>query len=301
MTVSPKYHSTSSLDRPRRMDSPLKTGRRPGMRWNPYLLFVSLILTLALGCTGRERGGRGSGENPNLPIGGETDGGDERNSSGDASIVRDSSFSQDDASAQPTSETSCSNGVDDDGDFAVDCDDSDCIGDFSCQQEPTEETSCTNGVDDDGDFDIDCDDSDCNFDSACQAVDNRTRSCGARPPAVAASTATPFCSSQTFDCLQACTDEVCAANCVNADATPPQTIDGQTVDCAGCMNLEFYHCAYGAGCDVSWADFGCCVEDEGCTTDSCAQSACGTQAATLNQCLISAVTACDNSSAGCFN
>lgn len=53
----------------------------------------------------------------------------------------------------------CTNGVDDDGDGQIDCDDEDCR--VACTED------CDNGVDDDVDGDIDCLDSDCDLDPAC--------------------------------------------------------------------------------------------------------------------------------------
>ncbi len=53
----------------------------------------------------------------------------------------------------------CGNNADDDGDGAVDCEDSDC---------PPCPEICDNGEDDDGDGDTDCDDSDCNEVESCQ-------------------------------------------------------------------------------------------------------------------------------------
>ena len=60
----------------------------------------------------------------------------------------------------------CDNGIDDDWDGDVDCDDAECFGDPSCL--PATE-DCGNGVDDDGDGDVDCDDADCSGDPACGA------------------------------------------------------------------------------------------------------------------------------------
>ena len=54
----------------------------------------------------------------------------------------------------------CDNGVDDDGDGFIDCDDFDC----NCGSE-----ICDNGVDDDGDTYIDCNDFDCSSDPACDS------------------------------------------------------------------------------------------------------------------------------------
>ena len=53
----------------------------------------------------------------------------------------------------------CGNNADDDGDGAVDCEDSDC---------PACPEICDNGEDDDGDGDTDCDDSDCSEVESCQ-------------------------------------------------------------------------------------------------------------------------------------
>jgi hypothetical protein len=60
----------------------------------------------------------------------------------------------------------CTNGIDDDGDGDVDCDDSDCVGAAGCTGE-----LCTDGIDNDGDGQVDCADSDCVGTSACLAED----------------------------------------------------------------------------------------------------------------------------------
>jgi len=57
----------------------------------------------------------------------------------------------------------CDNGIDDDGDSLVDCQDPDCAGPLCVE-------ICDNGVDDDFDFDIDCDDSDCTSAPNCAIV-----------------------------------------------------------------------------------------------------------------------------------
>jgi len=65
-----------------------------------------------------------------------------------------------------TAAENCANGVDDDGDGAIDCADPDCASDPACLAE-----DCSNGVDDDGDGAIDCADPDCASDPACLAED----------------------------------------------------------------------------------------------------------------------------------
>jgi hypothetical protein len=62
----------------------------------------------------------------------------------------------------------CNNGVDDDGDGAIDCNDIDCAADPACGGSPE---ICNNGIDDDQDGLIDCDDQvDCSNDPSCQTT-----------------------------------------------------------------------------------------------------------------------------------
>jgi len=62
----------------------------------------------------------------------------------------------------------CTNGVDDDGDGAIDCNDLDCSSHVACGGSPE---NCTNGVDDDQDGYTDCDDqADCASDPSCQTT-----------------------------------------------------------------------------------------------------------------------------------
>lgn len=55
----------------------------------------------------------------------------------------------------------CTNGIDDDGDGLIDCDDPDCGGVGTCP-----EIQCSDGIDNDGDGLVDCLDSDCDSDVA---------------------------------------------------------------------------------------------------------------------------------------
>ena len=61
----------------------------------------------------------------------------------------------------------CNNGIDDDGDGLIDCDDPDCSGAPVCSQAEI----CNNGIDDDGDGLIDCADPDCSNAPVCNRVE----------------------------------------------------------------------------------------------------------------------------------
>lgn len=69
--------------------------------------------------------------------------------------------------APPPFETNCSNGIDDDGDGLVDCNDPDCYSSNNCLFE-----ICDNGIDDDGDGLVDCDDSECYSLEGCTEICN---------------------------------------------------------------------------------------------------------------------------------
>jgi hypothetical protein len=71
-----------------------------------------------------------------------------------------------DPACMPDTETSCTDGVDNDGDGVIDCGDSDCANDAACL--PDTETSCTDGMDNDNDGKVDCNDSDCSAAPECQ-------------------------------------------------------------------------------------------------------------------------------------
>lgn len=64
---------------------------------------------------------------------------------------------------QPSEYGSCFDGLDNDGDMAIDCQDSDCEGVPVCG----ESARCDDQLDNDGDGDTDCDDSECACDPAC--------------------------------------------------------------------------------------------------------------------------------------
>jgi len=72
----------------------------------------------------------------------------------------------------------CNNGVDDDGDGLVDCDDPSCFGQTSC----TSEANCGDGQDNDADGSTDCADSDCSADAYCLATSVFTEGFSTWPP-----------------------------------------------------------------------------------------------------------------------
>ena len=68
----------------------------------------------------------------------------------------------------PAPDEDCTDGIDNDGDGLIDCDDSvDCGDDPACTEPPPDSEICDDGVDNDGDGQIDCNDSDCGDDPVC--------------------------------------------------------------------------------------------------------------------------------------
>ena len=60
----------------------------------------------------------------------------------------------------------CDNGADDDGDGAADCADADCVAEPACNPED-DDTECADGIDNDGDDLVDCDDDGCAASTPC--------------------------------------------------------------------------------------------------------------------------------------
>ena len=67
--------------------------------------------------------------------------------------------------ALPPFEIDCDNGIDDDGDGLIDCEDPDCLNSNTCLVE-----ICNNGIDDDGDGFIDCADAECQQITTCVEI-----------------------------------------------------------------------------------------------------------------------------------
>jgi hypothetical protein len=72
----------------------------------------------------------------------------------------------------------CNDGIDNDCDLQIDCDDSDCDADPACSLCSTSESGmCSDGIDNDCDGYTDCFDDDCSSDSACTQCSSFKESC----------------------------------------------------------------------------------------------------------------------------
>jgi hypothetical protein len=135
----------------------------------------------------------------------------------------------------PSTETSCTNGIDDDQDGSIDCGDSDCANNSACTSTtPSTETNCINGVDDDQDGSVDCNDSDCANNSACN-------------------TPTTCPNGQTSDCHGLCVptswlgDGVCDHNVNN----PNNTYGLYSLNCSA-LNYDNGDCPNSSACSTGY-------------------------------------------------
>jgi hypothetical protein len=136
---------------------------------NPRILFlvVSAALVVVVGCPTPSAGpGEGEGEGETSVGEGEGEGDTskgEGEGEGEGDVGEGEGEGEGDVG--PVGTEVCDNGTDDDGDFVVDCFDTDCDNTPPCSE------VCGNGEDDDGDFAIDCADSSCDADEACRPPD----------------------------------------------------------------------------------------------------------------------------------
>lgn len=79
----------------------------------------------------------------------------------------------DDPSETPSSETDCTDELDEDGDSLTDCDDDDCHDDPACYVEIPEEI-CGDRIDNDGDGRMDCEDDECSGQPICETIETET-------------------------------------------------------------------------------------------------------------------------------
>jgi len=118
------------------------------------------------------------------------------------------------------------------------------------------------------------------------------------PPACAPANITPLpaaalprCAAATQDAVVACGPPAsmaalqCVQRAIDADTTTPLMSGGQTLDCAGCFNLQQIACFYTSGCNAQIDAFFCCVEAEGCTNPN-ACPACSTQQTAFSTCAL---------------
>ncbi len=72
-----------------------------------------------------------------------------------------------DDAVHPNQEEICDNGVDDDCNLALDCDDAACASQPICTEAGQDNEACDDGIDNDGDGATDCDDEDCEYSAFC--------------------------------------------------------------------------------------------------------------------------------------
>ena len=144
----------------------------------------------------------------------------------------------------------CSNGVDDDGDSYVDCDDFDCDDDPSCSGSSED---CSNGVDDDGDGYVDCDDWNC--DGTIGDIDPACD--GANPSSEDCSNGIDddgdgYVDCDDFDCS-------CDEDCENSE----DCSNGIDDDGDGFIDCDDFDCNCDLNCESSSEDCGNGVDDDG--------------------------------------
>ncbi len=173
------------------------------------------------------------------------------------------------ASNIPEGTENCSNGIDDDGDAAVDCADSDCDQDPACQAAVE---ICGNSFDDDGDGLVDCADSDCAAEPACQST---PENCGNGLD-------------DDGDGLADCADSDCAAEPA-CQSTPENCSNGLDDDGDGFVDCSDVDCAGGPDCQATVEICGNSLDDDGDGFVDCADVDCAAQ------------PGCQNPSENCSN
>jgi len=150
-------------------------------------------------------------------------------------------------STEPTTETSCVDGIDNDHDGDIDCHDDDCVGEPDCALPeygiPFEDV-CDDGLDDDHDGVADCCDDDCSADEACGPLacpeygaplaeedcrDCRDDDCDGLPDAD-----DPDCSAVLYGAI---TDEVCNDGFDNDGDSLADCADSDCFEDPACMDL----------------------------------------------------------------
>ena len=158
------------------------------------------------------------------------------------------------ACASPPAED-CSDGVDNDCDFKVDCADVDDCGNLA------PEAVCDDGIDNDCDLNVDCDDADCAGDLACLCIVQNAS-----------------CSADTDCCSNKCRGGRCkgsgGSSCTLSAATEVNCSDGVDddcntfIDCADDACADDLACLDAPGCTAEGAS---CAEDPDCCSNNCSR------------------------------
>ena len=163
----------------------------------------------------------------------------------------------------PGFEFSCDNGIDDDFDGLTDCDDPDCAWMPECM--PGFE-DCTNGIDDDGDGLVDCADEDCLFDPTCDAgggdccIANGSPGCDDEPGEDCVCAMDPYCCNVTWDGI--CVDEymdMCGGTCTGVE----ECANGLDDDYDGLVDCDDPDCAGDPICIPVPEDCANGIDDDG--------------------------------------
>jgi len=110
----------------------------------------------------------------------------------------------------------------------------------------------------------------------------------------------PRCSAETFECAGMAADGTALLACLDADTTPVY-MGMAGADCGACYNNQLVFCADSMGCHPEWAAFNCCVEDNGCTDQSCVETNCGAEQGSFSSCLNGLpMGACNDLITACF-
>ncbi len=134
----------------------------------------------------------------------------------------------------------CTDGIDNDDDGKVDCDDTDCNADPACTV--VGETSCTDGIDNDADGKVDCDDSECAADPACAPASEASCNDGI---------------DNDNDGKIDCDDSDCSASPFCGPATEMSCVDGIDNDADGKIDCEDSDCATDPACVTPTTETSC--------------------------------------------
>jgi hypothetical protein len=108
-----------------------------------------------------------------------------------------------------------------------------------------------------------------------------TEECEMNLPPWPAAEAGVRCSAETRTCMNACTSGACIQECLDDDMTTPLMQGTLVIDCSLCINYNIEVCLEQNGSATQLHAFRCCVEESGCTNQTCVQTMCGSQITAL--------------------